>query len=321
MRASMGILGAALLVATGCPGNPLAGLGAQPTSAGTVDAACGEADGAGDPSASQAQVDGLWRLNCHRRLAGVPEVQLSPALSQAAQAHADYMLATGEYDHREEDSSQPSWTGGTALERATAAGYSLNTSDSQLAEVIGFRTSGADASFAVDNWINTVYHREPLLVPQLLDVGVGEAGIYNVMELVAPWSDPATKYTLYPARGQSDVPLSFDSDTETPDPVEGAGLVGPPVTISVLSDGWAGNSDPYELVVDTSRTSIRATSGVEIPFVVLEPGDDPWLMRMVALVPLQPLDPSTTYEVQATLSVNGELVEQSWAFATRAEEE
>ncbi len=318
MRARMGILGAALLVSSGCTGNPLAGLGAQPTSSGTVDAACGQADGAGDPLASQAQVDGLWRLNCHRRLAGVPEVQLAPALNQAAQAHSDYMLATGEYDHREEDSSQPSWTGGTALERATAASYSLSTVDSQLAEVIGFRTSNANATFAVDNWINTVYHREPLLVPQLLDVGVGEAGIYNVMELVAPWSADTTKLALYPARGQSDVPVSFDSDTETPDPVEEAGLVGPPVTVSVLSDGWASNADPYDLEIDTSRTSIRATSGVEIPFVVLEPGSDPWLMRMVALVPLQPLDPSTTYEVRVTLSVNGELVEQSWAFATRA---
>jgi uncharacterized protein YkwD len=320
MRAVMGFLGSALLVATGCLGNPLAGLGAQPTSAGTVDAACGDADGAGDPSASQAQIDGLWRLNCHRSLAGLPTVQLAPTLSQAAQAHADYMLATGEYAHREEDSSQPTWTGGTALERAAAAGYALNTGDSQLAEVIGFKTSGADATFAVDNWINTVYHREPLLVPQLLHVGAGEAGIYSVMELVAPWSDPTTKVALYPARGQSDVPVSFDSDTETPDPVQEAGLVGPPVTISVLSDGWASSSDPYDLVFDVSRTSIRATSGVEIPFVVLEPGDDPWLMRMVALVPLHPLDPGATYEVQAALTINGEQWEESWAFATRAEE-
>lgn len=319
MRRATGILVATVLGSAGCFGNPLESLSGLPTDTGTVDSACTTADGAGDPAASQAQVDGLWRLNCHRRLADLPEVRLDPALSGAAQAHADYMFATGQYAHGESDTTHPGWTGETAQQRAAAAGYDLDTVESRLAEVIGFRTDGADAAFAVDNWINTVYHREPLLVPELLHVGVGEAGIYNVMELVSPWSDPATEFAFYPARGQSDVPTSFDSDTESPDPIAQAGIVGPPITVSVLSDGWANDTDPYVLVVDAARSSVRTTSGDEIPLVILEPRDDPWLVRMVALVPLEPLEPGTTYEVRVGLTVGGVLWEESWAFATRSD--
>ncbi len=319
MRAGTGIMVAGALVSAGCLGNPLAGLGGIATTTGTVSGSCASADGAGDPAASQAQVDGLWRLNCHRRLADLPEARLDPALSAAAQGHADYMSATGQYAHGQSDAGHPGWTGETAQDRATAAGYSLDTGVSQLAEVIGFRSDGADAVFAIDNWINTVYHREPLLVPELQDVGFGEAGIYNVMELVSPWTDPVPDFTIYPARGQSDVPTSFDSDTESPDPIPNAGVVGSPITISVLADGWASDTDPYTLQIDPSRTSIRTTAGTEIPFLILEPGDDPWLVRMVALVPLAPLDPGTTYEVAVALTVNGALWEEGWAFATGSE--
>lgn len=315
MRAGLLILTTAL---AGCGASPFAGLGAGPQSVGTVDAACGTPDGAGDEAASQAQIDGLWRLNCHRALAGLPTVQLDPALNQAAQAHADYMHATGEYGHEETDSSQPGYTGGSAGERAAAAGYGLDTTTSQLAEVIGFRSEGADAVFAVDNWINTVYHREPLLVPQLDAVGFGQAGIFDVMELVAPWSDERS-LAIYPARGQADVPTTFDSDTESPDPVPEAGTVGSPITISVLDDGWGADTDPYAISVDLAGTSVRTTAGSEVPFVVREPGSDPWLVRMVAIVPLEPLQANTTYEVDVALRIGSEERTESWAFATRAD--
>ena len=306
-------------LSAGCGASPFAGLGGQPTSFGTVEAACGVPDGAGDPNASDAQVDGLWRLNCHRTLAGLSTVRLDPLLSRAAQSHADYMLATGEYGHEQSDGGHAQWTGGDVLARAAAAGYDLDSTTTQLAEVIGFRSEGADAVFAVDNWINTVYHREPLLVPGLAAVGVGQAGIYDVMELVAPWSDPEVELATYPARGQSDVPTTFDSDAESPDPMPDSGLVGAPITVSVLADGWASDADPYALQIDPTRTSLRTTGGVDVPAVHLEPGVDPWLMRMVALIPEEPLAAGTTYEVAVGLWVDGVARDVSWAFATRAE--
>jgi len=318
MRVTSSTIVLASLALAGCDVSPFAGLGSGSTF-GTVEAACGSAAPTGDPDASQAQIDGLWRLNCHRRLAGLPEASLDPLLNRSAQAHADYMLATGEYGHEQSDPGHPSWTGTTAEDRAAAAGYALDTSGDQLAEVIGFRSEGADAVFAVDNWINTVYHREPLLVPQLGAIGFGEAGIYDVMELVAPWSDPQVELAIYPARGQSDVPTTFDSDTETPDPVPDAGLVGPPITVSVLADGWTADHDPYALTVVSA--SLVTTAGTAVPVTVRTPAEDPWLMRMVALIPLEPLTGSTTYEVEVTLAVAGVERVESWAFATRAAED
>lgn len=89
---------------------------------------------------------------------------VDPALTKAARAHSDDMIAKSYFSHT-------SLTGTTFVTRVTTAGYTPYTA---LAEniALGSGTSGApDAIFT--NWMNSTGHRTNILNGRLRQVGVG----------------------------------------------------------------------------------------------------------------------------------------------------
>jgi len=302
-------LSALFVTLIGCAG------GASGPGPGTsVEDGCPGYQGSGGTAAQEA-VD---RLGCYRALMGLtPAVQV-PTLSAAAEAHARYMAATDDFSHDEADPDHPAFTGAGPGERAAAQGFVTDGAVEGVHEVIAFHDAGADPAASLDTWMRTIYHREPLTTPGPVEVGFGSAGIYSVMLVVLSWeAEGALEVGLYPADGQGAVGRTFDSDTETPDPLPQHGVVGLPITATVLDRGWQDGNDPYGLVIDRAASSLRdAASGAEHEVLFFEPRSEPHLLRTIALIPRTPLPGERTWEVSLSFESGGAERSVRWAFAT-----
>ncbi|MBX5477099.1 MAG: S-layer homology domain-containing protein, partial [Clostridia bacterium] len=234
------------------------------------------------------------------------------SLAAAAQAHAAFYARNAaayggiSLQVHTEPSSWPGFTGENPWDRAAYFGYAGNA-----AEDMAFGEGLVDA---VDTWMDSVYHRLPIVDPTLRAVGFALAGAPNaagdlpVTDLeLGDWipkpSDVASgTMVVYPVDGQRDVPLSFPSG-EVPDPLSpfpGASYpAGYPITLQFPS--------PHVEAVDVDAAVLQTDSGSLVPAYVLTPdagSGDPAISHLggtaVALVPKAPLAPLTTYRVRVT---------------------
>jgi uncharacterized protein YkwD len=266
--------------------------------------------------------EALLQVNCYRSRMDANLAGFEASLNEAAQLHADYLAATGAWGHGEADTTQPSYRGDNPGARAEAAGFTVDDNIQSISELIGFRASGADASAAVDLWFSTVYHRLPLAIPELQAVGFGSKGIYDVMLVISPWEAandiPGYLSHTYPVAGQTEVPLSFDSDREIPDPVADAGQVGFPVSLSFLDASFHDPSDLYALAIDPSVSALRDAAGDVVLAKLITPSDDELVLRSAVLVPLEPLKAQSYYSAVIAGTIDGTAFSQSWSFETAA---
>jgi uncharacterized protein YkwD len=108
----------------------------------------------------------LERVNALRKAAGLSTVRLDPELSRGCQAHARYLALNAKHAsgqgmavHREDDTLP-----GATPEGARAAKGAV------IAVVL-------DPLTCVDGWMSTLYHRIPILVPNLERIGFGHARV------------------------------------------------------------------------------------------------------------------------------------------------
>lgn len=107
---------------------------------------------AGDPPTGPTE-GALWTAhNAERARAGLPPLDLSRPLSNAAHDHAAYMGQTGRFGHYGIGDGDPG-------SRATAAGYAWRSVGENIA------WGQADASAAVDSWMHSPGHRRNILGP------------------------------------------------------------------------------------------------------------------------------------------------------------
>jgi hypothetical protein len=264
-----------------------------------LDDACGT-DSYGYDSPSEDAIAAVERTNCYRNIMGLQAASLDPRLDTAAQAHADYMLANNVLSHDEQQGAS-GFTGTWAWDRAAAAGYSCN--GCSIGEVVAF---GVGPAAAVDIWVDSVYHRVPFTSQSWLAGGFGRAGLYTGMTIVSSYPEVADKAVIYPVNGQIDVPTTFDSDTEWPDPAPGLGLVGYPVTVTVSSTSLA-QGNPYNpFGIAVSDVSFLDPDGEPVDHLLLEPDTDNYLYFTVSLLPTSPLQADATYEVDLTITWAGD---------------
>jgi uncharacterized protein YkwD len=104
----------------------------------------------------------LARVNAVRKKAGAPALRSNTGLDQAAQRHAQDMLARDYFAHESPE-------GKTVRERARAAGYDWRRIGENIAE----------GQFSVDEvmatWMNSPGHRRNILDPAFKELGVGLA--------------------------------------------------------------------------------------------------------------------------------------------------
>ncbi len=270
--------------------------------------------------------DEAWRwINCYRNLASVELVPLSAGGALATDRHAAYMDETTEYGMVETQTSATNYSGYDALERLGAAGDEVDLADYSIYEMVVRTGNGeaVDARKAVDAWVNTVYHRPPLMRPRLDAVGVGFGGQYGDMIAVGPWDTVAEGGQLltarYPAPGQAGVPTTFHSDAEYPDPAPGANEVGSPISVTFQAGHWHDSDNHFDIELDPTGCSVTARGGEPVDLMLLDPENDGELVSTIVLLPEEPLEPGVTYDVEVSASIAGTPWSKDWTFTTAME--
>lgn len=170
---------------------------------------------------SQAQKDSILQLNQLRAQVGSPMVAEDAHLAQAAQAHAQfYVDHVNQYNaaklspHSENATFGKGFTGVQFWDRTKAAGFTGQASG----EVMAFINS---VPGSLQGWLDTVYHRLPLLSPETKLMGYGGAGAAaancDVIDFGGGGSSATSAIIVYPWPGQSGVPASW-SGNEGPTP-------------------------------------------------------------------------------------------------------
>jgi hypothetical protein len=260
------------------------------------------------------------RLNLYREQAGLPDVDLYPALNLSAQNHANYVMLN--YD---DPSAQPD---GAHSEAAGKPGYTGHWPSDRI-KVTGYPWVGgaevmhglADAAASVDSWMATIYHRVILLDPNARYIGYGQGAhtfikpdgqqvniAVDVLDLGAgPDGGPTgPPHPIgYPADKQTQVPLAWDGG-ESPDPLPpGAPRpVGYPFTLQ----GAGG-------VLTVTRGEMRDSAGQVVP-AYPNPPECISTFGCYALIPVKPLQPNTTYTVHAQGTVGQVPFDGTWQFTT-----
>jgi tetratricopeptide (TPR) repeat protein len=252
----------------------------------------------------------LAAVNDARARAGLGPVRLDDRLSASAVAHCFYWLF---------NNAAPQVAGlGIHAETLGSAGFS-GVGPADRARAQGYRggvgediTHRGSPILAVADWIDSVYHRFPLLRPDLRAIGFGSAGagplVIDDMEFgFAPQDAGHDLPVLYPAAGQTDVPTSF-FDNELPDPVPPGGprTTGYPVTVTFA---------PFDHV-RLQAFRLRGPGGTELPAYLLPPSAD--TENSASLLPQQPLRAGTAYTVEITATIGDQPWSRTWVFTTAA---
>jgi tetratricopeptide (TPR) repeat protein len=251
----------------------------------------------------------LNALNVDRAKAHLAPVKLDDRITEGSLSHAYWWLfnlslpeVKGLGIHKEVSGS-PGFTGYSMRERATTFGYPPGS----MAEDITHR---GDPAGAIQDWVDSVYHRFPLMRPDLETIGFGAAsggGLpIDVMDLGfrSELGDPAQQ-VAFPADGQVNVPPAFVGN-ELPDPVPPGGKypVGYPITV---------NYNPY-VDVQVRDWSLTDAAGTPVDAYTLPPSRD--AENVYTILPKQPLKRGMTYRVHIAATIQGAPVNQDWSFTT-----
>ena len=269
------------------------------------------------------------RLNEIRLSAGLGMLAQSVPMDQAAQAHAEWMVANDSFTH-DEVAGSVDFTGVDWAQRDEAFGYVPVEGD----ELIATQSHGAAG---VDLLVNGVYHRAGILVFEPVDVGIGwTAGISaNVsMPLVLDITRPGTDairglgqgaqasidgVAIWPLDGAQGVPVRLGLETPNPVPSEDVLSLGTPVSITV---------EESRTITSVSFVITNSATGVAVPVQLLTNQNDPNLLipeSFIAAIPLTVLAPGTTYSVAFSgsalerLSGISQLINRNWTFTTAAQ--
>jgi tetratricopeptide (TPR) repeat protein len=245
-------------------------------------------------------------VNSFRQKVSLPVLREDRSLAAAAEAHAYYVLfnwgnskLAGLGIHSE-DPSLPGFSGQNSAERDRHFGYA----GFQSAEVLNHTGT---STAAVQVWIDSVYHRLPLIGRESSGIGYGEAQVgtlaVNVMDFgvgAAESADPI----VFPYQDQTDVPAGFVGN-EVPDPAPNARYpVGYPITIA------AGGADSLSI----TSASVTPAGGAAVPVIVDQPGKLDLDQNEAAILPQTPLTPGTVYTVRVRGLLDGRPWSDSWTF-------
>ncbi len=198
----------------------------------------------------------------------------------------------------------PMFTGASFANRMTAAGYR----GSPAFEVMAFVNNGTGS---VQMWIDSIWHRTPVLSPWTLDMGYGSAAGCDTIDygVGAGGSVPATTVASYPYPNMINVPPSFSGNEGPPPPAPPTGWPsGYPVHLYAQGVMWGAHT----LTLEGSTT--------DIPHVWLAPGDPRamGLLRSEAvLYANRPLTARTRYHVHVDTTRGGAPVPFDFVFTTR----
>ncbi|HEV3232627.1 MAG TPA: CAP domain-containing protein [Candidatus Dormibacteraeota bacterium] len=252
----------------------------------------------------------LAAVNAARAQAHLAPVVLDQRISSGAESHAYWFLfnlcraeVKGLGIHHEV-SGTPGFTGVTMRDRATHFGYP----PASMAEDITHRGT---PDGAVSDWVDSVFHRFPIMRPDLTAIGFGDALIgelpIEVMDMgYSTAGVDERSITPFPADGQTGVPTAFLGN-ELPDPVPAGGAypTGYPVTVNFAPSARV-------LIADFRITD---PGGAGLPLYSIQPtpaGSE----NVLSMLPRAPFKASTRYRVRITGTIDGGAFSLDYSFTT-----
>lgn len=251
----------------------------------------------------------LRALNGYRRKASLDPVGYSALLSFQCALHSRYLAL-----------EDPERTAGSKghLEETGSPYFTPFGLEAGKASVI----MSGDLTSSVHCWMRTLYHRIPLINPYLEKVGLGrwKPGRTNECCLDAKTGvghSGSEQFVQYPAASQKDVPRSFSTGRESPDPLpQDAESAGFPVTITCFPFSTS-------LIVENVR-AVFSRGGSEVPCWISWPGRPANASRKensssICMIPKEPLKKDCEYTVKVEATINGKTKVWEWSFHTRTE--
>ncbi len=285
-----------------------AGIESQTTKTGTYSAETTTAPWAELGSSATLDLEEalLEYVNVTRTVAGLPPVALQQNLREAAQSHASFLVAHRDaYAQRGlsahvEPADLPGFAGESFVDRVAFFGYEGHA----YAEVVAFKPSSVAAG---RSWMESLYHRLPMLTPAVNEVGYGQAnddvGYANVLEMgVAGEPDLSFHTVRWPVAGAT----AWDGkEVPQPQTPPGGYPSGPVITLQVTGASFVA----LTAVVSVGSTDLAST-------VLTWPADPNMAPDAVAVIPHEPLTPLTTYRVEITGTLDDEPFADAWDFTT-----
>ena len=269
------------------------------------------------------------KLNAFRAVQNLGPVIQNANADIAAKNHQFYVFTnqSGANGHVEV-AGKPGFTGVDVQSRLIAAGYPATIAGEVIA--FGLQSGNLDAT-AVDNLINTVYHRAAMMTQGFTVVGTAGDDDNNPLYIdfgATKAQVNAGDYVgVYPANGQSGVFLTHSLEapnpfyqeldmtqanmcTKTSSPISLTSEASTTLSVTTFTVTEAGQTTPLDVRLITSATSTQDTS---------------YLTQNVAfIVGKAPFKANTTYNVRfvgkatgtATGTTNGLTIDKSWSFTT-----
>jgi hypothetical protein len=191
------------------------------------------------------------------------------------------------------------------LPGASAAGAACAKAADLFPKVSGLRV-------AIDGWMAGMYHRRPMLDPQLERIGVGYAPLPDgTLTAAARFENAARKNgnwpVAYPADKQTNVPLNYGA--EFPNPIPNHGTGGHPITLQF---------PPFDKVGGVSA-KLSDAKGALVDFFLSDPEHPATSFGqfgVICLIPKQSLQAEHTYTVRIDATWKSKPGTWAWSFST-----
>ena len=282
----------------------------------------------GDPQASAEAVAACEALNDVRLRVGLDTVDLNPALDEAADRHARFVLdhcdqygSSGLSPHNESSAFGSDFSGADPMQRAMNAGYQGYA----VGEVIAFVD---DPEGSVQTWLNSLYHRLLILDPTAFEIGYGHGTVnkacryrlyrhIDVMD-IGLGHGGGVECFVYPEDGATDIPPEFNGmETPQPPPPPGGYPSGTIVTVQCLGKGWKWVSHK---IVDNGGQELPHVAISNIPSPEAGVQKDPYALTSMtaylALYTYEPLRPGSKYTVEVEVQRAGQTTHIKSSFTT-----
>jgi hypothetical protein len=255
----------------------------------------------------ESAVIALDTENAIRLAMGLECAVLVPELITAAQNHCDY-YAQNQGDETCEAASPhnevegcPGFTGVGLGDRMRAAGY-MGRGGS---ECMAFAN---DPERSTMMFVNSVYHRTPVLDPWMRELGYGAAEGCDTIDYGQGEATAEDVTAFYPYAGQTMLPTSFDGSREGPEP---------PMPASGWPSGYPVTLYARDITVSSHTIMVDGTAE-DLPHQWLSDEDPTLPSYAKVLYTDAPLAANTTYRVVISATREGEPLEFSWTFTTGA---
>jgi cysteine-rich repeat protein len=266
--------------------------------------------------APQSAIDAMHAVNIARAAADVPGAKLDSHAVASSQNHATYYATnaaaypSGVSPHVEDASFPTGFTGVQFSTRMSFAGFT----GSAFFETMAF---SANAPSAVSQWLNTVFHRIPILHPNMTVFGYGNSTASGRNNDVADYgggsAESTTKVILWPPPNATGIARQFNILQEGPTPPTppGGGNITGPIISVFFANGSTGTITSH---------SIKDAGGTTLPDTMIAKNDatfGAFMQGSYAFYAAGPAPAGTTFTISIAGTVNGQPFSRTWTFTTQ----